>query len=107
VTEAKAVLVVQVEVDPADEDEFNRWYDEEHIPEKLASPGFLSARRFRLADDSPRYLVIYELDDPQAALSPTYMSQAPTDWGTSMMARWKTWNRDVWIALEPAPGPSD
>lgn len=101
-TEAKAVLVVQVEVNPSDEDEFNRWYDEEHIPEKLATPGFLSARRFRVADDSPRYLVIYELADAEAATSPEYMAQQPTEWGASMMARWKTWSRDVWVDLDPA-----
>ncbi len=99
-SEARAVLVVTVEVDAADEDEFNRWYDEEHIPEKLATPGFLSARRFKVADDSLRYLVIYELADPQAALSPEYMSQPATEWGQSMMARWKSWSRDVWVDLK-------
>ena len=40
------LLVVMVEVDPEHEDELNRWYDEEHIPEKLATLGFRSARRF-------------------------------------------------------------
>ena len=102
-TEAKAVLVVQVDVDPADEEEFNRWYDEEHIPEKLATPGFMSARRFRVHDGSPRYLVIYELADPDAATSPEYMAQDPTEWGRSMMARWKTWSRDVWVDLRTLP----
>lgn len=98
-SEARAVLVVNVEIDPVDEDEFNRWYDEEHVPEKLATPGFLSARRFRVAGGAPRYLVIYELADPDAALSPEYMAQSPTDWGASIMARWKAWSRDVWVDL--------
>ena len=31
--------VVVIDVDPEHEDEFNRWYDEEHIPEKRATPG--------------------------------------------------------------------
>ena len=98
-TQGNAVLVVQVEIDPADEEEFNRWYDEEHVPEKLATPGFLGARRFRVSDGGPRYLVIYELEDADAATSPEYMSQQATEWGASIMARWKTWSRDVWVDL--------
>ncbi|ALJ18818.1 DUF4286 family protein [Microbacterium sp. No. 7] len=57
------------------EDEYNEWYDETHIPDVLAVPGFASAQRYRL-DDHPRnarapfgYMVVYELDgDPAAAL---------------------------------------
>jgi hypothetical protein len=98
-TQANAVLVVQVDIDPADDEEFNRWYDEEHVPEKLATPGFISARRFRVHDGAPRYLVIYELENADAATSPEYMSQAATEWGKSVMARWKAWHRDVWVDL--------
>jgi len=60
------------------EDEFNRWYNEQHLYDCLATPGFLHAQRFELADTqiiegskSPwRYMVIYELetDDPKATL---------------------------------------
>lgn len=42
-----ALLVVVVDVLPEHEDEFNRWYDEEHIPQKRATPGFRSARAQR------------------------------------------------------------
>lgn len=98
-TQATAVLVVQVEIDPADDEEFNRWYDEEHLPEKLATPGFISARRFRVSDGGPRYMVIYELENADAATSPEYMSQKATEWGASIMGRWKSWTRDVWVDL--------
>ncbi|MFA5883378.1 MAG: hypothetical protein WDA60_05970 [Acidimicrobiia bacterium] len=46
--------------------EYNRWYDEVHIPEVLTVAEFTAAKRFRLADaqvfaDQPfRYLAIYE-----------------------------------------------
>jgi hypothetical protein len=51
------------------EDEYNEWYDREHLQDVLAAPGFKSAQRFALAEgaDSPwRYLAIYEFegDDP-------------------------------------------
>jgi hypothetical protein len=98
-----AVLIVEVEIDPADDEEFNRWYDEEHVPEKLRSPGFRSARRFRAHDDDTRYLVIYELDSPEAATSPAYMSQELSAWTRSLMSRWKGWRRSVWVALDSGP----
>jgi len=52
------------------EDEFNRWYDDVHLPEVSRVPGFVSARRFQLspaqrsASVLPRapYLAIYELE---------------------------------------------
>jgi hypothetical protein len=57
------------------EEEFNRWYDNQHLYDCLAVPGFKRAQRFTIDDtqinqgnQSPwRYMVIYELetDDPQ------------------------------------------
>jgi hypothetical protein len=92
------VLVVMVEVDPEHEDELNRWYDEEHIPEKLATPGFRSARRF--ADPGGgRFLAIYELDDLDVATSDTYMNQELSERTKAVMATWRSWDRSVWREL--------
>jgi hypothetical protein len=60
-----------------EDDKFNKWYDEVHVPEVLDVPGVIAAQRYDLAElkipDDPdlpaqlpppthRYLVIYELD---------------------------------------------
>ena len=60
-----------------EDDTFNKWYDEVHVPEVLEVPGVIAAQRYDLAEldvpddeDLPtqlpppthRYLVIYELD---------------------------------------------
>ncbi|HEY9312469.1 hypothetical protein [Williamsia sp.] len=42
-------------------DEFNRWYDEIHIPEILTVDGFVSARRFTSADGT-KFVAVYEID---------------------------------------------
>ena len=56
---AKQVMVAFTSPAPGvDEDEFNRWYDEEHIPEKRATPGFRSARRYVSHDIPGRYLAL-------------------------------------------------
>jgi hypothetical protein len=41
----KGLLLTITEPAPRDEEEFNAWYDTEHLAERLAIPGFLSARR--------------------------------------------------------------
>lgn len=48
---------------PADDEAgFNAWYDEEHVPNRLAVAGFLNGRRYTAAeDDGPRYLALYDL----------------------------------------------
>jgi hypothetical protein len=95
-----ALLVVQVEIDPVDDEEFNRWYDEEHIPEKLGEPGFLTARRFKASDGECKYLVVYELENAADATSPSYLNKQQSEWSKSMLARWKNWNRSVWVDVK-------
>jgi len=76
----KGILVAQSSpVSPEREDDYNKWYDEEHIPDILAIPGFVSARRYRVRDAgpikaapaTPTYLTIYEIeaDDLDAKLT--------------------------------------
>ena len=73
----KHLLLVMLDVDPSvDEDEFNRWYFEEHVAERLSCPGFLSARRFEIVEGLPRYLAIYELEGPEALRTEQYLEMA-------------------------------
>ncbi|MCL2580841.1 MAG: hypothetical protein FWE35_00100 [Streptosporangiales bacterium] len=44
------------------EDEFHDWYDNEHLPARLAVPGFHSAARYRAADGAvPTWLAVYDI----------------------------------------------
>ena len=61
----KGIMVVQTgPVSAEREGEYNDWYAGTHIPEILAVPGFVGARRYKLAggDGAPSYLAIYEID---------------------------------------------
>jgi hypothetical protein len=61
----------------AEEDNFNRWYDEVHVPEVLKYiPGYVSAQRYRLSpfqrkETAPEweYLTIYEVDSSDLAVT--------------------------------------
>jgi len=60
-------LVFSKPPDSVSPEEYDRWYDH-HVRENIVSPGFLSARRFRLeptrADEPVRYvhLALYEYE---------------------------------------------
>jgi hypothetical protein len=93
------LLVVTISVDAADEAELNRWYQEEHVPQKLASPGYLSARRYISAETPGRYLAIFELTDASAAAvtSPAFSTGFPAD---DIRSRLVDMNRSLWTAIE-------
>ena len=55
-SEAKALMTAWTHVAPEHEAEFNAWYDSEHLPEIVALPGFLSARRYACEGAVPKYL---------------------------------------------------
>jgi hypothetical protein len=71
----KYVFVVFSAAAAGREDEFNRWYDGQHVRDVLNVPGFVAAQRFRLAQppdgSSAPYLALYEMetDDPGKALA--------------------------------------
>ena len=71
------VLVVTMEVDEGDEVEFNEWYNEQHLPERMAIPGYVSARRFKLEDgnNALKYLCIWEMVDGSPLQSEMYKEQ--------------------------------
>ena len=92
--------MVVVEVPPEHEAEFNRWYAEEHIPLKLATPGFRSARRFTSHDHPGRYLAVYEVDDAEVVTSPEYMAQPMSEWAQVVMSTWHLVDRSVWTELD-------
>jgi hypothetical protein len=73
------LLIVTAEVDAAVEADWNRWYDEVHLPDALACPGMRAGRRYVSSGDisesdrgqgrrtpTKLYTTVYELDSPAA-----------------------------------------
>jgi hypothetical protein len=55
-------LLVWTDIDPAHEADFNCWYDREHMQERVAIPGFVSARRFQRIGGGRKYLALYRTE---------------------------------------------
>ena len=77
---SRALFLACGDVPAAHEEEFNRWYDIEHLPLLLQVPGVLGARRFRATVGSPRYVALYDLVDEKVPQHPAWQSAIRTEW---------------------------
>ncbi len=78
-----ALLMVWTEVPADKEEDYNAWYNEEHIGERLAIPGFLSAARYESdSPGAPKHLAMYELENIDVMNSEAYLSVRanPSEW---------------------------
>lgn len=68
------------------EADFKAWHADEHMPERLAIPGFLSGERWGRAGESG-YFTLYTLADAAIAGSRAYIDRlnAPTAWTRRVM----------------------
>ena len=68
----KGMLLTSMNIDTAHEAEFNRWYNREHLEERVAIDGFLEARRYVAHDGNPKYLSLYSTETFEVLDSPAY-----------------------------------
>lgn len=88
--EAKGMLGVWTDSAPELEDDFNEWYNREHVNERADNPGFLNSRRYRhiSAAGKPRYMALYDLEDVGVLHAPYYTNaQANPTRGTQKMMK--------------------
>lgn len=57
----KGLLLVFADPAPTIDEEFNDWYDSEHLPERAVLPGFETALRFVSVCGGPAYVALYDL----------------------------------------------
>ena len=99
------LLMVWADVPADKEPEFNRWYNEEHLAERLAVAGFLSGARYEAVKGGPKHLAVYELESAAVMESPAYrkVQANPTPWtqrsGPQAVAT--TFIRNIYTMIHP------
>ena len=93
----KDMLLTSMNIDAAHEAEFNRWYDREHLEERVAIDGFLEARRYVAHDGNPKYLSLYSTETFAVLDSPAYRAALAnqTAWSKANIARFQNMIRAV------------
>jgi hypothetical protein len=94
---ATGMLLTSMDVEAADEANFNRWYDREHLQERVAIPGFVEARRYVAHAASPKYLSLYSTQTFEVLDSPAYRAALSnqTAWSKQNIARFRNMIRGV------------
>jgi hypothetical protein len=93
----KGMLLTSMDIDSANDAEFNRWYDREHLEERVAIDGFLEARRYIAHQGQPKYLSLYSTETFDVLDSPAYRTALAnqTAWSRANIARFKNMIRAV------------
>ncbi len=71
---AKGTLIAAMSIGRAAEDEFQDWYDTEHLPERQRVPGFLVCERWIGAADRTISVATYDLETVGVLKSPAYLA---------------------------------
>jgi hypothetical protein len=93
----KGMLLTSMDIGAADEAEFNRWYDREHLEERVAIDGFLEARRYVAHEGKPKYLSLYSTATFEVLDSPAYRTALAnqTAWSKANISRFENMIRAV------------
>ncbi|MBI5799626.1 MAG: hypothetical protein HZA92_02720 [Verrucomicrobia bacterium] len=78
-----AFVAIWHDLAPEGLETFYQWHDREHMPERLAIPGFRRGRRYlRVEGDGQDYFNLYEVDTFQVLVGEAYLARlnAPTPW---------------------------
>jgi hypothetical protein len=95
-TTRRGLLMALMEPDQSREEEFNDWYDFEHIPQMSAVPGFIGASRWVCVEGWPRYLATYDLESIEVLGSDAYRAATGgnfTPWARRILGSVRGWRR--------------
>ena len=87
----KGMLLVLMQPPAHLEEEYNDWYDTEHLADRLSAPGFETGQRYVSTGGGPRtYIAVYDLADVHVLETPEYRKLSGdsfTPWTKRLMRR--------------------
>lgn len=104
----KGVLAIWNGIAEEAEADFVAWHMREHIPERVAVPGFLRGRRYVALRGAPKYFNFYETETPQTLVSPAYTERlnSPSDWTKQVVRHFTDTSRTI-CAVAASQGLGD
>jgi hypothetical protein len=93
----KGVLAIWNGIAAEAEADFVAWHIGEHIPERVAVPGFLRGRRYVAERGAPKYFNFYETETPEVLVSPDYLARlnAPSPWTQRVVRHFRETSRTI------------
>ncbi len=89
------IIVIWNDILPQSREDFLEWHSREHIPERVAIPGFQRGQRWFGETSAPQYLTIYSTTDPAVLTSAAYLERLnnPTPWTRQSVAAFRNTSR--------------
>src|SRR6187401_1071976 len=83
----QAAVTMWWDIPPAMKAEFEHWHTHEHMPERLAIPGFRRGTRWIALSGEPSYFILYEAATFANITTGAYLDRLndPTAWSRKMM----------------------
>ena len=90
----QAALAIWVDIDPADDAQFEHWHSREHAQERVGCPGWTRGSRFKGVETPGRYLLFYDAETLAAFESDDYYARlrSPSQMSRSIFPKF----RDTW-----------
>ncbi len=110
--QAKVAEVVSIDIKPEAEEEFHKWYDEDHVPAISTRPGWVRSRRFVLRDWSrggvegskdqtpvPKWLAVHEYTSLEWQGDEEARKRVETEWTLRVRAEIMTRRKIRFVEL--------
>ena len=78
--DADFVLTVRLNIPADKEQDFNAWYNVDHVPALVGVPGVYCARRYAAVEGDPKYLALYELNAAGVPKTPEWDKARNSEW---------------------------
>ena len=95
--------VVETDVPEAALDDFNAWYETEHMPGLARVPGTIRASRFVRLTGTPRYVACYDLVTPAAMERDEWLAVRHTAWSSRVRPLFRNTFRTLYARHETSP----
>ncbi len=101
----KAAMLLSFDIVPEAITEHDDWHTHEHLPERLAIPGFFRGSRWVALHGQPAYFVMYEVASLETLVSSAYLQRLnnPTPWTSKIMPSYRGMVRGL-CAVEASYG---
>ena len=91
------VIAIWNDITAEGRDNFYRWHEQQHIPERVSIPGFLRGRRYICQSGAPEFYTLYEVRDRAVLSGQPYLDRLnnPTEWTTRSVQHFRNTSRSL------------
>jgi hypothetical protein len=103
----EGVVAIWNGIRPEGRADFYEWHSREHMPERVAIPGFLRGRRYIALEGHPEYFTLYETQTTAVLTGADYLARlnSPTPWTRRATTAFTDTARSLCrVALSLGPG---